>query len=88
MFPPGIARPPDEEIRALAAQIRLPGGSAKNIVLDAAFRALSEAGSAAVTITVRHLVLSTAREYQKLGKPITKSDFGPTYYAILGNEFL
>jgi hypothetical protein len=33
-------------------------------------------------ITMHNLVLATAREYQKLGKPITKADFGDQFYRL------
>jgi SpoVK/Ycf46/Vps4 family AAA+-type ATPase len=79
LFPPGVTRPADDEIRDLAERFRVPGGSIRNIVLDSAFRAMSDNGGP-VRITMRHLVLSAAREYQKLGKPITRGEFDSTYY--------
>jgi AAA+ superfamily predicted ATPase len=87
MFPAGTQPPPDEELRGLAAQVKLPGGSIRNIVVDAAFRALA-GSSAECGIGLRHLVLATAREYQKLGKPITMGDFGQTFYSWLEQELL
>jgi AAA+ superfamily predicted ATPase len=87
MFPAGTQPPPDEELRGLATQVKLPGGSIRNIVVDAAFRALA-GSSGECRIELRHLVLATAREYQKLGKPITMGDFGPKFYSWLEQELL
>lgn len=80
MFPQGISRPPDEDIQGLAKRFRTPGGGISNIVVDAAFRALAQAGKDEPEITLRHLVVGVAREYQKMGKPITKAEFGETFY--------
>jgi AAA+ superfamily predicted ATPase len=88
MFPPEINRPSDEELNSLAETFRLPGGSIRNIVVDAASRALGEANGAAPAINLRHLALSTAREYQKLGKPITKGEFGMTFFDWIREEIL
>ena len=52
----------------------------------AAFRALAEAGDARPELTLRHLVIGTAREYQKLGRPVAKAEFGEDLYALLGEE--
>ena len=87
MFPESLTRPADEEIRELAERFRLSGGNIKNVVLDAAFRAVA-ADLGPPTITVRHLVLSIGREYQKLGKPITPSAFGETYYEWIAEAIL
>jgi SpoVK/Ycf46/Vps4 family AAA+-type ATPase len=80
MFPPQVGRPDDEELKLLAARFQLAGGSIKNVVLDAAFRALARDQDQPVTVTTRDLVISTAREYQKLGLPITKGEFGEDWY--------
>ncbi len=80
LFPPDIARPPDEDLRGLAERFRLSGGSLSNVVVDAAFRALAEAGEGQPEIKLRHLVLALAREFQKMGKPITKGEFGEEFY--------
>lgn len=76
LLPTGIAAPPDEAIADLAERFQISGGNLKNVVLDASFRALAEAEGANPRMTHRHLVAGIAREYQKLGKPLTKSEFG------------
>ncbi|HZH31995.1 MAG TPA: ATP-binding protein [Pyrinomonadaceae bacterium] len=88
MFPEGLTRPPDEDIRALAERFRMPGGGISNIVVDAAFRARAEAPEGEPRITLRHLVLGVAREYQKMGQPITKGEFGETFYQWIQQDLL
>ena len=72
VFPPDFDCP--EEIGFVAKRFKLAGGSIKNIIIDAAFRALAE-DELSQTITLRHLLISVAREYQKLGLPITPGEF-------------
>lgn len=88
MFPPGVLHPPEEEIRDLAKRFRTPGGGISNIVVDAAFRALADAGKNGPVITLRHLVLGIARDYQKMGKPITKGEFGETFYRWIQRDLM
>jgi hypothetical protein len=88
MFPPGMPRPADTDLHALAGRFRLGGGNIKNIVIDAAFRAIAEAERDPPTTTLRHLVAATAREYQKLGKPVTKGEFGEGFYAWIEQDIL
>jgi SpoVK/Ycf46/Vps4 family AAA+-type ATPase len=59
----------------LAKQFKLSGGHIKNIGVRAAFLAASEGNG----ITMRHIIVATKREYQKLLKPCTEADFGPYY---------
>lgn len=81
LFPTGLGHPAIDELQLISDRFKLAGGSLKNIVLDAAFRALSENGHhEQPDLTLRHLVLGTAREYQKLGKPITRSEFGEDFF--------
>lgn len=87
MFPPGLERPSDDELRSLAARVRIAGGSVRNIVLDAVFRAVS-GGIEKPAVTLRHLVLATGREYQKLGRPITKAELGDVFYRWIEQEIL
>jgi hypothetical protein len=86
MLPAGVRRPDDEELESIAARFRLSGGNLRNVVVDAAFRALAEAGEGSPEITLRHLVVGTAREYQKLGRPVAKAEFGEELYALLGQD--
>ena len=90
LFPPGVGRPEDGDLRGMAERFNLAGGSLKNIVLDAAFRALTATvqDDGAPAITVRHLVAATAREYQKLGRPLTRGEFGEAYYGWVERDIL
>jgi hypothetical protein len=81
LFPRELDHPADVELQSISDRFKLSGGSLKNIVLDAAFRALSENGQQPLpNITLRHLVLGAVREYQKLGKPITRGEFGDDFF--------
>jgi SpoVK/Ycf46/Vps4 family AAA+-type ATPase len=64
------------ELDDIAQRFELPGGSIRNVVLDACFRALDEESE---TVTARHVVASIAREYQKSSRPVTIGEFGPFY---------
>ena len=57
----------------LARQFALSGGNIKNIALGAAFFA-AERGE---PIGMRDLMRASVREYQKLGKTLTKEEMGP-----------
>lgn len=84
LFPDGVERPGDDDLARLAERFRLSGGSARNVVVDAAFRAVAEDAP----IGLRHLVIGIAREYQKLGKPITRGEFGEEFYALVEEDVL
>ena len=76
------------ELRTLSGSFPLAGGNIKNIVVDAAVRAMSTTGAGVPVIMLRHLIASTAREYQKLGKPITPGEFGETFYQWVAEDIL
>jgi AAA+ superfamily predicted ATPase len=75
----------EDELQAIAERFAITGGSIRNIVIDAAFRALAADHAA---ITVRDLVDSVAREYQKMGKPITQGDFGEEFFRWVVTDIL
>jgi SpoVK/Ycf46/Vps4 family AAA+-type ATPase len=72
-------RDPDIDFPFLASQFKVTGGSIKNIVLDAAFRAAATGRPLGMT----HLMLATKAELQKQGKLPTKADFGPYYDLVM-----
>ena len=63
----------DVDFDFLARQFALSGGNIKNIALGAAFFA-AERGE---PIGMRDLMRASVREYQKLGKTLTKAEMGP-----------
>lgn len=87
MFPANLSVPPAGELEQLAERFPLSGGSIKNVVLDAAFRAL-RADPATTEVGVRDLVVSVGREYQKLGLPVTPGEFGQPFYEWVERELL
>lgn len=65
----------DVDLEYLAATFRLSGGNIRNIALAAAFEA-AEAGS---SISMRHLLDATRREFQKLGKSFGTEELSDTF---------
>ena len=61
------------DLKFIATQYKLSGGSVKNIALAAAFSAAEE-GQKVQTI---HLLKAVRREFQKMGKSMSKTEFGP-----------
>jgi AAA+ superfamily predicted ATPase len=69
---------PDVDLAFMARQFRIPGGNIKNIVLLGAFLAAGTRGP----IRMAHLIRAAKREFQKLGRLIAESDFGPWYTEV------
>jgi hypothetical protein len=79
---PGEARrtvAPDE-LDELAQRFELSGGHIRNVVVDACYRALDDADP---RVSARHLAASTAREFQKLARPVTRGEFGRFYEWVM-----
>lgn len=87
MIPAEVHAPDDAVLRELAERFKLPGGSWKNIVVDATFRATVTPNLQPI-VTDRHLILAIAREYQKLGKPLMRGEFGEAYFRVIEQEIL
>lgn len=68
----------DIDFDFLANNFQLAGGNIKNIIVSAAFYAAEDSGK----IKMKHLVLGIKREYQKIGKVCSESDFGEYYQLI------
>jgi AAA+ superfamily predicted ATPase len=81
-FPANAPLNQDIDIGALSKQFSVTGGAIKNIALKAAFRAASESSG----ISIRHVILALKDEYEKMGKPCLKSDFGK-YGALLETTY-
>jgi len=75
----------DEDLVALAARFDLAGGNIRNVILDAMFRAYADDTR---MLTRRHIAAGLAREYQKLGRPITVADFGDEFYRWIVEDIL
>lgn len=73
----GASNLTEADLRQLAGRFSLSGGSIRNVAIDSAYRAL--AGNR-TKIELRDAVDSIAREYQKIGRPITQGEFGPQFY--------
>ncbi|HEY5912873.1 MAG TPA: hypothetical protein VJA21_19955 [Verrucomicrobiae bacterium] len=61
----------DIDFTFLARQFAMTGGNIKNAALSAAFLAAADGGK----VQMRHLVQAVAREWQKLGKLPSASEF-------------
>lgn len=61
-------------------KFKITGGNVKNIVVSAAFLAASDDGE----VRMEHLVKAAKREFQKMGKLCTQSEFGK-YYEMIDN---
>jgi hypothetical protein len=64
LFPPDVPREPDLDFGLLARRFKLAGGSIRNIIVSSAYLAASN-GS---LVTMAHLLHSTRRELQKMGR--------------------
>ena len=79
IFPNQAPLDKDIDFEFMAKNFRLTGGNIKNIALNTAFYAASERSSC---ISMRHLVLATKKELEKIGIPITRNDFAKYYEFI------
>jgi ATP-dependent 26S proteasome regulatory subunit len=57
------------------ARLEIPGGNIRNIALNAAFLAASEGAA----VGMAHVFHAARREYAKIDKLVTESEFGPYY---------
>jgi AAA+ superfamily predicted ATPase len=79
-FPEAAPLSEDINFTFMARQFKVSGGNIKNIALSAAFLSAEDGGA----ITMPHLIRATKREYQKIGKLCTESDFGEYYELVKG----
>ncbi|MEI6044576.1 MAG: ATP-binding protein [Chloroflexota bacterium] len=86
VFPTAVPLDISVDLHFMARQFKIAGGNIKNIALTAAFLAASDNFTHAIPkVEMAHLIRATRREYQKMGKLCTQSDFGP-YFSLL-NDF-
>ncbi|MFC1892708.1 ATP-binding protein [Chloroflexota bacterium] len=68
------------DLSFLARQFKITGGNIKNIALSAAFLAAQDGGG----IIMENIIWATKREFQKLGKLCTESDFAHYFELVKG----
>lgn len=68
----------DIDFEFLAKRFKLAGGNIKNIIVNAAFLAAEESK----VIGMEHVIKATKREFQKIGKVCSQSEFGKYYELI------
>jgi SpoVK/Ycf46/Vps4 family AAA+-type ATPase len=80
-FPQAAPMADDIDFNFLANRLNVTGGNIKNIVVNAAFMAAENSG----VINMKHLVRAASREYEKIGRLCTESEFAP-YHALLRHD--
>ena len=78
LFPEEAPVSEDIEFEFLAKRFKLAGGNIKNIIVNAAFLAAEESG----VIKMEHVIKAAKREFQKIGKVCSQSEFGK-YYGLI-----
>ncbi len=68
----------DVDLAFMAKQFHLSGGNIRNIALFAGFYAASNGGQ----VTMEHLIYSTKREFEKMGRSATRQEFGEYYELV------
>lgn len=81
LFPQTTPMSSSVDLHFMAKQFKIAGGNIKNIGLTSAFLAAGDEENNS-QIEMVHLIRATRREYQKMGKLCTQSEFGP-YFSML-----
>jgi ATP-dependent 26S proteasome regulatory subunit len=71
LFPVDVPRGPAIDFPYLARRYKLTGGSIRNIIVNAAYRAASNGGQ----VMMEHLLHGTRRELQKMGRLVAEEEF-------------
>lgn len=82
IFPAATPKSFDIDYEFLAKQFKISGGVIKNIALNAAFLAAENSGN----VDMHHIIHAAKREYQKMGKLCTQSEFGKYYEFVIARE--
>jgi ATP-dependent 26S proteasome regulatory subunit len=80
VFPAESPLDPEIDFEFLAHQFKISGGNIKNIALGSAFLAAANGGQ----INMASIIKATKREFQKMGRLCTETDFG-RYFEIVKN---
>ncbi len=83
MFPEKAPTARDIDLAFLARQFTITGGNIRNIVITSAFLAAQDGG----IINMENIIRAVKREYQKIGKLCTKSDFAQYFNLVNGKDF-
>lgn len=78
IFPAETPKSPAIDYKFLAKRLEISGGSIKNIVLNSAFLAADNSRK----VDMAHIIRATKREYQKMGKLCSQSEFGKYYHFV------
>ncbi len=70
LFPDDLPQDSDIDLHLFASRFKLAGGNIRNIIVSAAYLAAANGGK----VTMDHLLHSTRREMQKMGRLITDMD--------------
>lgn len=71
LFPPKVPHDDSLDFAYLANRFKLAGGNIRNVIASAAFLAAADGGK----VTMEHLLHSTRRELQKMGRLVGDKDF-------------
>ena len=72
IWPDDTPRSQELDLTFMAHSFAIAGGNIRNVALAASFLAADDGQ----VVTMAHLIHATRREYQKMGKVVTASDFG------------
>ena len=72
IFPEDTPVSKDMDFEFLSTHFKIAGGNIRNIAVNAAFFAAGNSGA----VNMEHILQATKQEYQKIGRPYVKSDFG------------
>jgi hypothetical protein len=70
LFPPGVPRATNLDLRHMARQFKLAGGNIRNIIISAAYLAAADGGM----VKMEHLLHGARRELQKMGRLLREKD--------------
>jgi len=82
VFPAATPRADDLDVGFLAKRFKLSGASIKSIALNSAFLAAADGG----VVDMGHVVTALRREHRKLGKLVSRSDFGAYGHLVAEDE--
>ena len=78
VFPESAPKQASLDLGFMAKQFKMAGGNIKNVAVTSAFLA----AQANESIDMKHVILATKREYQKMGKLMVEGEFGPYFELV------